>query len=133
MRTMSQDEAIAKFKGTHGNTFDYSEVEYKRSNKPVTIICKVEGHGPFKQKPCDHIYGSGCPACGHRKGKTTKTPKAPKVAKVKAPKVARVASSEKFSITPERENRIKHFMESTGCNRGAALKRVKREEAKSSK
>lgn len=53
------DKAIKKF----GNKFDYSQVEYVSSVKPVKIICPE--HGEFLQKPSDHLESKyGCPICG---------------------------------------------------------------------
>lgn len=52
---------IAKAKGRHGDKFDYSEVEYRRGNEKVKIICKT--HGAFWQRPWAHLEGSGCAKC----------------------------------------------------------------------
>lgn len=46
---------------THGDTYDYSKVEYKRSNIKILIVCKI--HGDFLQNPIKHKNGSGCPKC----------------------------------------------------------------------
>jgi len=45
----------------HGNTYDYSEVDYKSAHTKVVIKCKE--HGKFMCRPNDHIYGRGCPTC----------------------------------------------------------------------
>lgn len=45
----------------HGNKFDYSLVEYKNSQIPITIICPI--HGEFNQRPNDHLQGKGCEKC----------------------------------------------------------------------
>jgi glutaredoxin len=45
----------------HGGLFDYSLVNYKNSHIPVTIICRK--HGPFLQKPYQHLAGYGCKYC----------------------------------------------------------------------
>lgn len=51
----------------HGNTYEYTKVNYMTAKIPVTIICKT--HGEFKQTPNTHIHGkSGCPVCNHSKG-----------------------------------------------------------------
>lgn len=52
---------IQKAKAIHGEKFDYSKVEYSRSGKVVTIICKE--HGEFYQTPDSHFAGSVCPKC----------------------------------------------------------------------
>jgi very-short-patch-repair endonuclease len=46
----------------HGDKYDYSKVNYIRSNKKIIIICPI--HGEFKQKPNTHLNGRGCPKCG---------------------------------------------------------------------
>lgn len=51
MRT-SQDEIIKRFREVWGNEYDYSKVEYKGKNNPVTIICKK--HGEFEMIPKVH-------------------------------------------------------------------------------
>lgn len=56
------EDAIA----VHGNTYDYSLVEYLGSTNTVSIICKH--HGIFKQKPPSHLWGAGCPYCRESRG-----------------------------------------------------------------
>jgi hypothetical protein len=46
----------------YGNMYDYSAVIYSGSKTPVTIICP--DHGPFEQRPDNHLSGQGCPICG---------------------------------------------------------------------
>jgi very-short-patch-repair endonuclease len=53
---------LKRAKITHGNTYDYSDVIYKKNNLPVKIIC--DKHGVFEQSMHTHIKGSGCPSCG---------------------------------------------------------------------
>lgn len=53
---------IEKAKKIHGDKYDYSKVEYRRSNILVNIICPI--HGEFKQMPYCHLNGQGCPECG---------------------------------------------------------------------
>lgn len=48
---------------THGDSYDYSLVEYKNNKHPVKIICK--SHGVFKQEAYTHLSGSMCPKCRH--------------------------------------------------------------------
>lgn len=61
---------VKKAEEVHGNTYDYSLVDYKRSNMSVDIICK--DHGVFSQTANRHLQGHGCPKCG-AKSKTKKT------------------------------------------------------------
>lgn len=55
-------EFIIKAKSEHGEKYDYSKVEYLKSNTKVIIICA--NHGDFEQTPNDHLKGKGCPKCG---------------------------------------------------------------------
>lgn len=57
---------IQKARKVHGNKFDYSLVDYFKSNTPVEIICKE--HGPFSVRPNNHLNGQGCPVCQESKG-----------------------------------------------------------------
>jgi hypothetical protein len=58
----NKDEFIGKANNIHGiNNYNYDKVIYIRSDRKVTIACRV--HGDFKQSPRNHLYGSGCPAC----------------------------------------------------------------------
>ena len=54
-------QCIEDFKKVHGDTYDYSRVQYVRSKDKVEIICKE--HGSFLQTPNDHLTGHGCPKC----------------------------------------------------------------------
>ena len=48
----------------HGDRYNYSEVDYQRSNQIVTIVCKT--HGEFEKTPNKHLSGEGCPKCSGR-------------------------------------------------------------------
>jgi very-short-patch-repair endonuclease len=65
---MEQDEQtkefIRKAMEVHGDTYDYSKVEYKKAIEKVIIICKT--HGDFLQTPNGHLCGSGCIKCVNR-------------------------------------------------------------------
>lgn len=54
-------EFIVKAKTIHGETYDYSLVEYSRSRSKVKIICSV--HGIFEQTPNNHLRFRGCNLC----------------------------------------------------------------------
>ena len=58
----STDEFIEKAKEIHEDKYDYSNVEYVKSNEKVIIICKK--HGEFNQSPNSHLQGVGCNDCG---------------------------------------------------------------------
>lgn len=47
----------------HGDKYDYSKTEYKRSKENVCIICPK--HGEFWQTPSSHLRGRGCPKCAN--------------------------------------------------------------------
>ena len=51
----------------HHGKYDYSKVEYAKSNKKICIICPK--HGEFWQTPDSHIHGEGCPKCSHQVSK----------------------------------------------------------------
>lgn len=52
---------IQRAKEVHKDKYDYSEIEYISTKKPVKIICPI--HGPFMQCPGDHLKGWGCSKC----------------------------------------------------------------------
>lgn len=45
----------------HGDTYNYSKVDYVRALDKVTIGCSI--HGDFEQAPSKHLSGQGCPNC----------------------------------------------------------------------
>ena len=60
------EEFIRKATLKHGDTYDYSKVEYKKSHEKVIIICKT--HGEFVQTADKHInQGQGCKGCKGKK------------------------------------------------------------------
>lgn len=62
MKKLTTSEFISRSRKIHGDTFDYSLVEYTTAHKHVSIICKQ--HGEFNQLAYMHMYGDGCPKCG---------------------------------------------------------------------
>ena len=52
---------IEEARAIHGDTYDYSMVDYKTTDTKVRIICKL--HGEFEQRPSCHKTGSGCAKC----------------------------------------------------------------------
>jgi len=52
------EEAIA----VHGDAYDYSKVDYKKSESKVIIFCK-KCNNEFLQRPCEHSRGKGCSNC----------------------------------------------------------------------
>ena len=65
----SQDEVVEQFRNVHGDTYDYSKVNYRVKREKITIGCKV--HGFFEQAPQSHLAGFGCAACSGNKLLTT--------------------------------------------------------------
>lgn len=58
------EQFIEKAKNKFGDIFDYSKVDYVRSDSKVTIICPT--HGEFQQTPASHLSSTfGCPSCGY--------------------------------------------------------------------
>lgn len=60
-RADTQEDFIKKATKLHGDKFIYKKVRYKNHKTQVEIICRI--HGVFKQKPKDHLMGSGCKWC----------------------------------------------------------------------
>ena len=62
---MGNDSFKERAFDVHGNKYDYSKVNYKNSQTPVTIICPI--HGEFNQSPLSHLnQKAGCPKCSRR-------------------------------------------------------------------
>lgn len=53
---------IEKARAIHGDTYDYSRVNYLTNMRQVEIVCNV--HGPFFQRADNHLQGKGCEQCG---------------------------------------------------------------------
>lgn len=67
----TQEEFLNEASAVHGNTYDYSLVNYSGSINKVSIVC--EHHGVFNTTPSAHIRGRGCPRCQlENRKKTTK-------------------------------------------------------------
>jgi predicted nucleic-acid-binding Zn-ribbon protein len=59
------ESIISKFVKIHGDTYNYSLVNYKGYAKPVQVVCKI--HGIFEVKPSDHVHDeTGCLKCSKR-------------------------------------------------------------------
>lgn len=59
----SQDVFIKKAREVHGDTYDYSLVNYTRSIDKIKITCRV--HGEFVQQAASHLQGVGCFQCSY--------------------------------------------------------------------
>lgn len=65
-KKLTQEKIIEQFKQIHGNTYDYSLVNYKNDSSKIKIICK--DHGIFEQQvACHKRQKQGCPKCGRKK------------------------------------------------------------------
>lgn len=70
VRVRDTDSFITESRLVHGDTYDYSQTEYKSSDGPIVIVCRKCGPFTLKQthshyrknKPC------GCRTCERRKG-----------------------------------------------------------------
>lgn len=69
-RIRTQEQFIERAREIHGNTYDYSAVEYVNSSTKVKIICPI--HGVFEQTPNKHLAGQGCKVCGRERTKVGK-------------------------------------------------------------
>jgi hypothetical protein len=63
------DKFIERSTKIHNGKYDYSLVDYKRSDTKVKIICPI--HGIFEQLPQSHLKGNGCHQCSGKQRKTT--------------------------------------------------------------
>jgi len=64
---MSQDDYIKKCNTVHGDTYDYSLVNYVNLKHKIDLICKK--HGVFTQIANNHLnHKHGCPVCNTSKG-----------------------------------------------------------------
>jgi hypothetical protein len=65
-RRLSQKQFIEKAHAVHGvGTYDYSQAVYVNNCTKLTILCPQ--HGPFEQKPSNHLFGKGCARCGDKR------------------------------------------------------------------
>lgn len=61
---LTNKDFIKKAKETHGDKYDYSNVEYKNKKSKLIIICPI--HGAFEQTARNHIMdGNGCQKCAN--------------------------------------------------------------------
>jgi len=62
--TLTTSTFIDKSNDIHKNRYVYDYVVYTTSKTKVQIICP--DHGPFMQRPTQHMRGEGCPECGRQ-------------------------------------------------------------------
>lgn len=54
-------EFIKRARNIHGDKYDYSQVEFKKQNDKIKIVCKK--HGVFEQTVNNHLSKHGCNKC----------------------------------------------------------------------
>ena len=62
---LTENEFVEKAIKVHGNTYDYSNLNYVNMSTRARIIC--QSHGEFYQVPSYHLLGNGCPMCSSEK------------------------------------------------------------------
>ena len=67
---LSKESVIARFRAVHGDTYDYSFVEYINNKTPVKVICPT--HGVFRIAPEHHANGVRCQKCAIEARKANK-------------------------------------------------------------
>lgn len=70
-KKLNTTEFVDKAKQIHSSRYDYSKSFYINSHIKIEIICPI--HGPFLQKPNNHLSGQGCWLCGISKRQKTQT------------------------------------------------------------
>ena len=60
-RKLTTEEFIEKAQKVHGNTYDYSKINYVNAKDKLNIICNI--HGSFLQNSNNHLQGKNCPKC----------------------------------------------------------------------
>lgn len=66
---VSLQDVLLRFEKVHGDTYDYSDLNYVNTVLPLSIICKK--HGVFYQSVGSHVRGRGCKQCMQEKQKYT--------------------------------------------------------------
>lgn len=72
---LTTEDFVHKAKIIHGEKYEYSKVDYIRSQDKVVVTCKA--HTDFKITANNHLRGKGCPECGKVKRKESRTSNTP--------------------------------------------------------
>lgn len=56
-----RSEFLSRARTKHGDKYEYDISKYESAHIKMEIVCRI--HGPFLQKPYDHLYGKGCKKC----------------------------------------------------------------------
>ena len=70
-KRMTLDEFILAAQEVHGDSFDYSEMEYSLSTIPTKVTCRK--HGEVIITPNNHLAGAGCAKCWEERKSTALT------------------------------------------------------------
>lgn len=106
----------------HGDTYDYSRVDYVNNCTNIKIVCK--SHGMFEQLPKNHLVGKGCPKCAFKNRSLNRFDFIKKAKKVHGKKYTYQKSSYKNNATPilitcrehgDFEQLPKHHLVGKGC------------------
>ena len=62
-KKISTEDFVRKAKNIHGDKYNYSKVDYIKSN--ISVVIKCPEHGFFKQIPNSHLMGHGCKLCAN--------------------------------------------------------------------
>jgi Zn ribbon nucleic-acid-binding protein len=65
----TKEDFIKKAIETHGNKYNYDEIDYKGNKVKIKIKCNEPNHGTFIQMPIKHLQGHGCSVCALIKNK----------------------------------------------------------------
>ena len=57
------EDFMTDAKKKYGEFYDYTKVDYEKSNEKVEIVCPI--HGSFFVRPNDFLKGHACPKCGY--------------------------------------------------------------------
>jgi very-short-patch-repair endonuclease len=68
-KKITTDDFIKMSKNIHGIKYDYSLVNYIKSELKVKIMCPT--HGIFEQTPHNHLRNNNCPKCSSTIAKTS--------------------------------------------------------------
>lgn len=60
-KAKSAETIVNRFRGVHGDRYDYSLYKYDHMHIVSTILCK--SHGAFPMTPANHLSDHGCPSC----------------------------------------------------------------------
>ena len=107
---MTQEEFIRRAHKTHGDTYDYSKVNYVDCYTNVCIICPI--HGEFMQQAGSHLAGCGCPKCACEE-------RVAKRGHGRKPRMSRNVRLQHVKVGMSAEERVKR-----ACEQIAIIKRV---------